>query len=349
MSDLTVVQLKDLCKAQNIKGYSNKRKSELIEMCLKKRKAPAKRKVDTKRKVNTIDKSLFSQAQKLSARQSKQIGPKKQVRFVLPGEEEIVGIGPASEREANFLSSEEDKYLFSPENKKINTDVKYLPRDLEYAQQRRQYQASSSTSKSCQGVSDKQGIEIFQIFDKKYRQADEIFDRALKTSLTLYNDGRLTREGLTRLTNVVTVYKEQYKKFIDNISTNRQFFEYSSSGKGARKIETSKDWAEALIEFINLINRFNADFGQHQKMLTDPENLGNECLKFTPNETQCQLPCNIRKSFFSSDKCVYDPQLRKKTQTGGYLKEKSQSGGRLNKSYLRRRRKSRYLVPIPRN
>lgn len=82
----------------------------------------------------------------------------------------------------------------------------------------------------CDETNDMFGYGIFVIFDKKYRKADKIFERAANKILDLYRQRLLTKRGLNVLSNIVELYSDMYDKFTEEVRINRTYTPKASSG-----------------------------------------------------------------------------------------------------------------------
>lgn len=149
---------------------------------------------------------------------------------------------------------------------------------------------------------DKYGYGVFQTFEKKYK-ADRIFERAANKILDLYRSKFLTQKGLRQLSLIVELYSEQYTKFVNMIKTQRMFYEKASSGKPPVKIVSSQDWAEAIIEFNDLVSKFQSTLDENIKLYASLENIQKECVA-TPVEN-CSYPCSIKAGYFGRKSCEY--------------------------------------------
>ncbi|MFS8160297.1 MAG: hypothetical protein ACMG6E_08840, partial [Candidatus Roizmanbacteria bacterium] len=149
-------------------------------------------------------------------------------------------------------------------------------------------------NQTCSTSNDQFGYGIFNIFDRKYRQADKIFQRAGDKILSLHKQKRLTKNGLAKLTNVLDLYSEIYEKFVADVQTKRVYTPKASSGGKAIAIKTPQDWAEATIELVDLVNKFHQALEDNIKGVTNTENLEKEC----KSDANCDYPCTKKKGLF---------------------------------------------------
>lgn len=149
---------------------------------------------------------------------------------------------------------------------------------------------------------DKFGYDIFKIFDLKYTKANRIFERAANKVLTLYQQKRLTNQGRDYLANIIDLYSEAYIKFVKQVVDTRTYTPKASSGAKPIKIETAKDWAEAIIEFNDLITKFNQIFEETVKVRSSSTTLKEECE--VKSVKDCIYPCEVSKGLVYST-CTY--------------------------------------------
>lgn len=160
----------------------------------------------------------------------------------------------------------------------------------------------SEQNVTCENSNDAYGYGIFSVFDRKYR-ADKIFERAANKILDLYRQKNLTQKGLAALTNVVELYSEAYDKFVAMVKNQRMFFEKASSGKPPIKLVTAENWGEAIIELVDLVNKFNATLEDQIKFNTSSANIQKECS--ATKIDQCGYPCNIKSNLLGRKSCEY--------------------------------------------
>jgi len=155
----------------------------------------------------------------------------------------------------------------------------------------------------CDGQNyDKFGYDIFQIFDLKYIKADKIFERAANKILSLYEQRRLTDNDRAALVNILDLYSEAYTRFVKQIVTDRTYTPKASSGQQPIKIVNAKDWAEAIIEFNDLVNKFGQTLDENIKAKTNTDSLLKECETSDPKK--CGYPCTVKKGLIKNS-CTY--------------------------------------------
>lgn len=149
---------------------------------------------------------------------------------------------------------------------------------------------------------DEYGYGIFAVFEKKYR-VDKIFERAANKILDLYRQKILTQKGLAALTNVVELYSEAYDKFVTMVKNQRMFFEKASSGKPPIKLVTAENWGEAIIELVDLVNKFHATLDDQIKFNTSSANIQKECSATKIED--CGYPCSVKSNLIGRKSCEY--------------------------------------------
>ena len=158
--------------------------------------------------------------------------------------------------------------------------------------------------KKSESIMDLFGKEIFDVFTKKYN-ADKIFERGTNKILDLYNKQRLLspadRDYL--VANVIEPFHEIYDKFISRVNKERRFVEKSASGKPPRDIVTATDWAEAIIELQDLVEKFKQALDSNIKDRSNPSKMIAYCEKIDPEK--CDYPCKKKVSRIGKDKCIY--------------------------------------------
>lgn len=155
---------------------------------------------------------------------------------------------------------------------------------------------------NCSVENDAFGYGIFVVFDKKYR-ADKIFERAANKVLDLYRSKRLTQKGLYQLSNVVELYSDSYERFVDMIIKERKYIQKASSGKPPIKLVTAEDWGEAIIEFVDLVNKFQQVLEENIKLYTSATYLQKECNSLKVDE--CGYPCQVKNPLVGKKSCIY--------------------------------------------
>jgi hypothetical protein len=159
------------------------------------------------------------------------------------------------------------------------------------------------TQRTAEFITDAVGKEIFDVFVKKYT-ADKVFERANTKILDMYNKQRLlTTIDRDYLLNIIEQFNEIYDKFVARVNKERRFVEKSGSGNAPRNIVTGSDWAEAIIELQDIINKFLQAFDANIKSRTDPKKLTEYCEK--SDLATCAYPCKKKISKIGKDKCIY--------------------------------------------
>lgn len=153
----------------------------------------------------------------------------------------------------------------------------------------------------CADKCERMGYEIFQVFDMKYRSSEKIFETERSKTNMLFTNGLVTINGYEKIRNLIDMYEKVYTDFIVNVEKNKTFVEKSSSGGRPRPILNSKDWAEAIIELIDIVNIFKRDLKIYIDISTNRENISKECKASDINE--CGSPCVKKKTFYRKEYC----------------------------------------------
>lgn len=143
--------------------------------------------------------------------------------------------------------------------------------------------------------------DIFATVDRKYRVGDRIFDAERDRILDFFLKLRVTRKGFANLIQIVDLYEGVYEKFVSNVRDRRIFFEKSGFGKPARQIRDPQDWAEAIIELIDLVSSYRRDIATAVSNNLNPETVRAECQ--STEVDNCQPPCEIKRPLFSKNYC----------------------------------------------
>lgn len=146
------------------------------------------------------------------------------------------------------------------------------------------------------------GKNIFETFVKKYK-VQNLFESRRKEIKIEMQGNKLTYSDYKYLNdNLIGMYEEMFDAFVNLVNTKNEFVEKSGSGNKPRKIDTAKDWAEAIIELQGLINNYQNDFQNNFKIrvFSTPEKL---CNRMTLDKCLTSAECTIRKNAFSK-KCV---------------------------------------------
>lgn len=150
---------------------------------------------------------------------------------------------------------------------------------------------------------DKVGKDIFDIFVQKYK-TDDVFGRQRRNLQTLFSSRSLTKPDYDMLLINISEYQQRYDEFIEWVNKDRKFIEKSGSGNKPRKIKTSKDWAEAIIELQDTINKFEPIFKPIIDMKKDPKHIAEYCQG--ESYDKCPYPCDKESYFiFGKGKCTY--------------------------------------------
>jgi hypothetical protein len=149
---------------------------------------------------------------------------------------------------------------------------------------------------------DSTGKSIFDTFVKKYR-ADDLVGRKKREIKLFYENKRMIHldymKGLQRINIVETAVED----FITLVNTERKFFERSGSGNPARNIITTKDWAEAMIEFYTLPQSQMPGINDFIKGVIDLGNLESYCDSLSYDD--CASPC-FKNNGVLRKTCTYD-------------------------------------------
>ena len=142
---------------------------------------------------------------------------------------------------------------------------------------------------------------IFDIFVAKDAAMDVNGKRMKRIQFEIERN-KLTRGGRTKLENMANTIEDMYNRFISKVEYDRQFSE--KSGGSVRRIDTPRDWAEAIIEFEDLSAKFDASFEQQVAYYTSDSYLKLECSEM--DKQSCHKPCELERGLFNpSGKCVY--------------------------------------------
>ena len=153
---------------------------------------------------------------------------------------------------------------------------------------------------------DKFGFETFEIFVKKYK-ADNIFERAKSVIAGL----QLLSTSKKKLQDIIDIYSDMYNKFVQKVANERLYTPKASSGAKPIKIVTAQDWAEATIELIDLVNKFNATF---RSTMSGEIDLKKNCEKLDIDK--CEQPC--QKTGLFKKTCTYiEPKSKKEIEIKG--------------------------------
>lgn len=149
------------------------------------------------------------------------------------------------------------------------------------------------------------GKEVFDTFVKKVI-ADKAFERAEQKVFSLYKNSKLlSNSDYLFLNGIVNDFRDMFNKFINGVETKRKFTEKASQGAKPRNIVTGRDWAEAIIELQDTMNKFSYALDGNIKQRTDLNYLTQNCAKQTFKE--CKYPCTPKRSRIGKDTCIYKP------------------------------------------
>jgi hypothetical protein len=156
------------------------------------------------------------------------------------------------------------------------------------------YGTTPSSTDTCQTKSDELGKEIFDTFVKKY-QKDMIFQRERNKIYEFYKNKKLLSDSdyIDLLANV-DGFETSYNNFIKGVDNDREFKEKSSTSKIPRTINTGTDWAEAIIELQDNVNKFKLIIPDVIKSKTNIDYLTTLCDK--QGYQKCAYPCTKRTS-----------------------------------------------------
>lgn len=140
----------------------------------------------------------------------------------------------------------------------------------------------------CGPVEDSMGFGIFQLIKTKYEK-DNVFHRALLKIRALETTGSITMAGVSKLHNVVDMYSLMNTKFVNDVVNKRQYIQKAGSGGKPIIIKTPKEWGEAIIEYINLLNNFDAVLQSTIQEEMNSKTLKRECAALPLD--QCSKPC----------------------------------------------------------
>ena len=150
---------------------------------------------------------------------------------------------------------------------------------------------------------DVMGFEIFKTFDDKYRLGNKIFKTEETRIINMVRQKQITIRGYNRILDTIKLYEQSYNKFVDGVTNDRLFYEKSGSGSPPRKIIDAKDWGEAIIEFVNLVDNYKRDLKTAYDQSFDQKLIKDECKTYSIE--QCELPCIKEKPFFGKPYCDY--------------------------------------------
>ena len=149
---------------------------------------------------------------------------------------------------------------------------------------------------------DQFSYDMFKIWDLKYTKADKVFERASNKILTLYQQKLLLDADRDTLGNILNIYSEAYTRFVSQVAFERTFTPKAGSGQLPINIVTAKDWAEATIELVDLVNKFNQTLNESISIFTKPDYLKRNCKVKKIND--CNYPCN-KISGYITESCSY--------------------------------------------
>lgn len=153
----------------------------------------------------------------------------------------------------------------------------------------------SSSTNTCLTESDELAKEIFDTFVKKY-QKDMAFERERKKVFDFYRNGQLLESDYIDLLANINGFESNHNNLITEVSNNR---EYKDKVSGVtHTINTGKDWAEAIIELQDNINKFKAIINDVIKSKNNINYLTSQCDKLAYQK--CVRPCIKRTSRFKN-------------------------------------------------
>jgi hypothetical protein len=160
---------------------------------------------------------------------------------------------------------------------------------------------------------DSTGKSIFDTFLKKYR-SDDVLGRKRKEVSKIYEDKRMIPQDFTKILGNIDLIEGIIEGFIGKVNTERKFVERSGSGKGDRKIRTSEDWTEAIIEFYSLPQYFGASIDGMIKEVIDTGKIKTYCDSLSYDD--CTSPC-FRNNGIIKKSCTYDFEKLMKEECNG--------------------------------
>lgn len=145
--------------------------------------------------------------------------------------------------------------------------------------------------------------EIFLTVYNKYILADKIFEKNKTKAKFMKDTNQITERGYGNILNVINLWEQMYYRLANDVTNKREFTEKAGQGKLPRRINNSKDWAEAIIELVDTVNKYGRDVDLAFSINSDPVTLKKECN--LTDVKQCQSPCIIDRGYFTPNKCTY--------------------------------------------
>ena len=155
----------------------------------------------------------------------------------------------------------------------------------------------------CESEKDVFGINIFNTVVSKY-ETDSPFKRSKESVKENYRNKAITKEGRDFLIkSVIEPYHEMFSKFVNQVRKERTFKEKASSSSKLRKIVTSQDWAEAIIEIEDTVSKFRGVIFDQVKSMMNDKTLTRQCANLVISE--CNKPCKVKKNRKLKKVCTY--------------------------------------------